>query len=85
MIALWNGRRVNGTIRSIIGNCIAEVGVGGDTHRRHFNQIWKRSMDTTSRCNTNFDFPIPSPSHLTPVIERNQGNINDHQIHTPTR
>lgn len=46
MIELWNGKRVNGTISKLIGKTMAEVQVGNEKQIRHYNQIWKRHIES---------------------------------------
>src|SRR5690606_34610994 len=41
LVELWSGQRVQGNIKRLIGNAIAEVQVGNDCFKRHYSQIWK--------------------------------------------
>ncbi|KYM95811.1 Uncharacterized protein K02A2.6 [Cyphomyrmex costatus] len=64
-VQLSDGRRVPGKIVNIIGSTIARIRVDKGIIKRHFNQIWNRTVSSSEETNYSIEDLLPSVPNPT--------------------
>ncbi|XP_018359709.1 PREDICTED: uncharacterized protein K02A2.6-like [Trachymyrmex cornetzi] len=65
LVQLSNGRRVPGKIVNIIGSTIARIKVDNGLIKRHFNQIWNRTVSPSERTDGDAEDLLPTMQNPT--------------------